>query len=400
MNWGQIGVELGKHHFYKAAEVAFLKSFPEAENLYNHANVLRRVQRYEEAEVYAKRALEMYPGGQDIQALLGLLRLDLNDAEGACEILAKTVHISGYYRFCYSLACLHAGRYAEGFKEYDGRLTAGDMPLPLWTGEPTEGKTIAIYSEQGFGDTIMYSRFLENLPFKHFVLVPNALQRLIPNAVNSNCSFQADYMLPLMSLPYRIGATGIPPWKPYISPPQRFTLPRAPDTKLTIGLVWRSKSGSVVRKPEEVHHGEMKSCPLEYLLPLAAIEGVKLYSLQVDEAQHDIARLGAQPLIENLAPRMMDFSDLAGFMCSDGGAGMGDGIDLIVSVDTAPAHLAGALGKPGIVLLSSTGSWQWQSSDRTPWYPTLDLIRQKAAGDWQSVADQLLEKVKALAASR
>ncbi len=395
-NMGQLGLHLANAGYYQSADVVLSMAAPEAQNLTNRANVLRRLCRYAEAETIVRRALELHPGAQDATALLGCLRLDQGDAEGACELLKATVHLSGYYRFCYSLALFHAGRFGEAFREYDGRLEANQMPLPMWNGESLEGKTLAITCEQGFGDSIMYARFLENLPFKHFLLAPPALVRLIPNAQNSNISFSADYTLPLMSLPARLGLTELPPWKPYLSAPVPFALPRAVDTKLTIGVVWSSKAGGALRKPEEIRHGQQKSIPLDLLLPLAAIPGVKLISLQVDEASNDIGRLGAGYLIENFAPRIMDFADLAGFMCSTAHGSGSSGIDLILTVDTAPAHLAGALGKPVIVMLNYAGSWQWQNGSVSPWYPYDDfqIVRQKSPGDWASVIPQVKELIE------
>jgi hypothetical protein len=273
------------------------------------------------------------------------------------------------------------------------------MPLPMWSGEDLTDKTLCINAEQGLGDTIMYSRFVRDLPFKHFFLVPNALQRLIPGGMSSNNEFSADYMVPLMSLPARLGIKTLPPWKPYIEPPVRFSLPRAADTKLAVGIVWRSKSGAVLRKLEEVRHGEQKSIPLEMLLPLATIPGVKLYSLQID-ANEEIGRLGAGPILDNLGHRMMDFSDLAGFMGASAGHGHGGGLDVIVTVDTAPAHLAGAMGLPVILMLNRAGSWQWGSGDVSPWYPYDDfrMVRQTRAGDWQPVIAQVRGMLEAMAA--
>ena len=395
-NWGHVGADLAKTGYYHAAEIAFRKALPEAENLYNLANVLRHLCKYEEAEVVAKRAQALHPGAQETIALLGLLRLDQGDAEAACELLAKTTHISGYYRFCYALALLHAGRYEDGFREYDGRLTANNMPLPMWTGETLHGRTLCIMAEQGFGDTIMYSRFLRLLPpdTKHFFLVPNALVRLIPNAQSSNISFQADFMVPLMSLPARLGVKELPPFEPYISPPVRYHVPKPVDVKLNVGVIWRSKAGGIMRKFDEVRHGEQKSVPLQALLTLMDLEGCKFYALQAGEDMSgDIARLGAGPLIENLGYRAMDFADLAGFMSE---------MDVIVTCDTGPAHLAGAMGKPTILMLNKAGSWQWGSGSRSPWYPSPDfkMVRQNDAGDWGPVVATVRELLQEMWAKK
>ncbi len=391
-NWGATAEYLARSGYYTAADVAYRKAQPEPENLLNHANVLRRLMRYAESEQFARRALELHPdhfGRWQVEALLGCLALDNNDAETAVRILDQHKHRDGFQMFCYALACLHAGRYAEGFAAYDGRLEKHTQPLPLWNGDTMgEHETVAITCEQGYGDTIMFYRFLEGLPFKHFLLAPNALHRLLPNAQSGNISFSATHMLPLMSLPRRLGATAIPPWKPYICPPMRFSLPRAPDTKLNVGLVWRSKSGATQRKYDEVRHGEQKTVPLDLLLPLAQIPNVKLYSLQ-HEGVDDIGKLGAGYLLDNLDNRIMDFADLAGFMHE---------MDVIVSCDSGPAHLAGAMGKKTLVLLNYAGTWQYQSGTRTPWYPNHEIFRQKTPGDWRLPITEAYQRIAEMAA--
>lgn len=392
-NWGATAEYLAREGFYTAAEIAYRRALPEPEHLINHANVLRRLCRYRESEAVARRSLQLHPdhfGQWQVEALLGCLALDNNDAETAVQILDRHKDKDGFQMFCYALACLHAGKYEEGFKAYDGRLEKHTQPLPLWNGEPLgEDATVAITCEQGYGDTIMFYRFLESLPFKHFLMVPNALQRLIPGAQSGNIAFSATHMLPLMSLPRRLGAKTIPPWKPYISPPMRFSLPRAPDTKLNVGIVWRSKSGATQRKYDEIRHGEQKTIPLDLLLPLAAIPNTKLYSLQ-HEGVDDIGKLGAGYLIENLDQRIMDFADLAGFI---------EQMDVIVSCDSGPAHLAGAMGKKTLVLLNYAGSWQYGSGTRSPWYPGHELFRQKTPGDWTPVTRQAYERIAELACS-
>lgn len=373
-NWAQEGALLCNEAYHRAGEIALKMARPEPEALYNLAVSLRRQGKYQEALETALRSsrIQAEPNWQTSH-LIGSLALDVGDVQMALRWLRSTAHMDGRKRFDHALALLAAGHFEDGFAAYEGRLEQRYQPLPMWHGGSNPGK-LAITCEQGLGDSIMFARFLEYVPGDWFVLAPLELQRIMPKAVNPNAGWSATHMVPLMSLPHKLGLKEIPPWKPYICPRERFRVERLPETRLNVGLVWRSKSGGLMRKPEEIEHGERKSVPLEELLPLALVPGVKLHSLQ-HEGTADIGRLGAGPLIENLGARCLDFQDLAAFIHE---------MDIVVSVDTGPAHLAGAMGKRTIVMHPYAMSWQHYQ----PWYPNHTHIRQTTPGDWGPVIEQ------------
>lgn len=380
--WGPEGEQLCKEGHYLAGELALSLGVPDPLNLYNRATALRRLQRYQEAWDVAKRA-EAVGNNDTIQNILGCLALDMMRPKEAIALLDPIKHKYHAWRFSYAIACLMAERWEEGFHHYEARLHQHSQPLPMWEGGDLQGQTLGVICEQGLGDSIMFSRFRELIPGKHVFMTPNLLTRILGGR-SGNCSFDAWKMIPLMSLPYRLGLKDLPPPKPYIRPLDRFELPRLCDTRLNIGLIWRSKSGGFLRKRDEIEHGATKSIPLAELLPLATLPGVKLYSLQHD-GDKDIGELGAGPLIQNLGPQIMDFADLAAFMQE---------MDVIVSADTGPAHLAGAMGKPGYVLCPYAGAWQWGEGNRSTWYPSLQILRQTKPNSWAEPVGNLLKELR------
>lgn len=390
---------IGLAHIWKlaASEVCFqraLQAHDRPDYRANYANCLRRMWRLDDAMREGMRALRDAPDNLEIQGTIGTFLMDKGNMKKAMEMLEKPKEKSGFFHFCYALALLHDGQWERGFKAYDARL---DKMAPVyriqpWQGEDLTGKVLAIHHEQGFGDTLMCSRFIDLLPegIDYLFGLPSHLVRLFRHkygerAVSAHSQLVADYAVPLMSLPARLGIK-TPEAQPYIKAPSRYVVPRPPMTRLAVGLIWQSKSGGRDLSPEEETHAGRKSIPLEMLLPLAGISGVSLFGLQTGEACKDIDKLVAGDVIQDIGWMSMDFADLAGFM---------DEMDLIVSIDSAPAHLAGAMGKPTIVLLNKNGSWQWQGGRHTAWYGKhVETIRQTTAFDWKPVAKRLYERVK------
>ncbi len=354
----------------------------------NLADNLRRNWQFDEAlvEIHAACRHGMFDKAQFI---LGCLYHDMGLPEKALKHFTARLCVTPYAQDCRGQSFLCAGQYAEGFAAREARLEMfkwGSPPLPMWMGEPLEGKTVLIHHEQGYGDSFAYARWLNQMPEGSYMLgMPGPMVDIMTDSFgcptfNTNAPLPAaDYYLPLMSLPHRLGITEISPLGPYICPLGRFDIPRAPDTRLKVGIVWRSKAGHDDANPSVSIHGQQKSIPLELLLPLGDIPGVTLYSLQTDSG--DIKKLGADYLIYDLGSKITTFHDLALFMKE---------MDVIVSVDTAPLHLAGAMGLETIGLLSCRGGWPYPGMDNaTPWYDTMTLIRQETPHDWKGVVDRL-----------
>jgi hypothetical protein len=188
----------------------------------------------------------------------------------------------------------------------------------------------------------------------------------------------ADLHVPLMSLPFIFGTTGdtVPAEVPYIRPDALRSsawAARIDGPGLKVGLVWAGR-------PEH-QNDRNRSCRLETFLPLARIPGVRLYSLQKGPAESQIGDSALRDAIVHLGPELHDFSDTAAALSR---------LDLLVSVDTSVAHLAGAMARQVWVLLPAIPDWRWMlDREDSPWYPTMRLFRRHASRDWNSVVDSI-----------
>lgn len=281
-------------------------------------------------------------------------------------------------RFARALALLAVGRYAEGFAEYEARwdLPAfqarnGSLRQPAWNGEPLDGKTLHVYPEQGFGDVIQCARFLPLLRDRGARVVLQVFPQLrklfefqrFADALTEDDTVVADYRVPVMSLPRLMAAEAeaIPGRAGYLRAPARADL----DVPyLTVGLVWHGSSGH----PDNAWRA-LSAPGLEALL---TVPGVLFVSLQLGEIRHELASIRGGDAVIDAAPFIRDFNDTATLIAS---------LDLVISIDTATAHLAGALGRPVWLLLSHMGEWRYTESG-SPWYDSMRVFRQARPGDW------------------
>jgi tetratricopeptide (TPR) repeat protein len=298
-------------------------------------------------------------------------------------------------------ALLALGDLKQGWADYEARapmLHGQPSSAPLWTGaEPLDGKTILVQAEQGFGDLFQFCRFLPELKRRGARVVlqerPQTfalLQSL--GAVDQFVSTKepappADYRIPTNSLMHALGVTleSIPADIPYLrAAPEcveawRQRLEAAgvsPAGRKRIGLCWSGTIGSPFQRSRNLDRAS-----LERLFSVDA----ELVSLQYDPTSEAIA-LMAQDKVRDFSADTRDFAELAALIAN---------LDLIISVDTNVAHLAGALGKPLFVLLPHTADWRWlMHREDTPWYPQARLFRQPRHGDWASVIDRVLASVQ------
>jgi tetratricopeptide (TPR) repeat protein len=333
--------------------------------LANRAVALRRLDRPQEAVISAKQALRSRPGFAQARFVEAVARLTLGD-------------------------------FGAGWRGYEARALVGDVArkdrgftAPLWLGEPSlEGKTILLHAEQGFGDTIQFVRYAPLIAARgaRIVLeVQHELTRLlsclpgIATVVARNAPLpRFDFHCPLLSLPLACATelATIPAAIPYIAPAdadiaswRARLLPRRP----CIGLAW---SGT------RSHDNDLsRSMRLETLAPILDLEHVTFVSLQHEVREDDAAFLESRAEVVRIAPEFSDFADTAAVIAS---------LDAVVSVDTAVAHLAGAMGKPLFLLLPFAADFRWLRERRdSPWYPSARLYRQPAFGDWASVVEAL-----------
>ena len=367
------------------------------ETLVNLASTLLDLARQDEAEPLFRAALRLKPDLVPAHYGLGRALFErgfLAEAETCCRAVLRLDpgHVWSHFNLAHLL--LLTGRFEEGWAHYDWRTqlpgaVRRDFAVPLWEGGPIEGKTLLVHTEQGFGDTLQFCRYLPLLARRARVVaeVPAPLFRLLASLPGLACLVvqgaplpDFDLQCPLLSLPRRLGTTleTIPATVPYLTADPRLSAAwrarLAPLPGLRVGLAWAG--GVRPDQPELAAVDARRSIALARLAPLAAIEGVSFVSLQ----KGDAAAQAAPPTslaLHDFTGELADFADTAALIAN---------LDLVISVDTSVAHLAGALGKPVWLLNRFDPCWRWLlGRDDSPWYPTLRQFRQPSSGDWDSV---------------
>ena len=380
------------------------------EGLNSLGNVCQYLHRPREAEAIYRRALALGPDNARTLNNLGALMQREGRAQDAEACYRHAIAADPEYpeaRWNLGFLLLARGRLDEGWPwmeaRYDARLARPiaarprfAFACPQWQGEPLAGRSIVVWPEQGFGDTIQFVRYLPLLRAAGAGSVTLVCQdALLPllGAVDGADRVlglgQAAQLPPhdcwvfLLSLPMHahISLATIPAALPYLAPdPERVAAWRArlaqAGAGLRVGLVWRGFGGHV--------NDANRSLPgLACLAPLLGLPGVKFFSLQRGMEADAGAGETLPPQLADLGPDIADFGDTAAIVA---------GLDLVICVDTAVAHVAGALGKPCWVLLPAVHpDWRWME-ERTdsPWYPgALRLYRQARPGDWDGVVGQL-----------
>lgn len=301
------------------------------------------------------------------------------------------------------IALLGAGKYIQGLIDNKIRwhvLVAHPMMragIPEWGGEPLDGKTIMVLHEQGMGDTFQFVRFVPLLKERGAYVVisaPDQLHTILRDSNLANevvgirdlpASGKADYVCPMLTVPayVNIRMDALPPC-PYLIAKTDKSPVIFDRRKFKVGLVWAGKPMYA--------QDRWRSMALENLLPLFAQDNVSFYSLQMDERKKDLWQTGAGAFVTDLSPHISDWADTASIISE---------LDLLVSVDTAPAHVAGAMGKPVALMIPQASCWRWHAhgTTRTAWYPSMHLFRQQRQGDWTPVVATIGDLIRARAAA-
>jgi hypothetical protein len=296
------------------------------------------------------------------------------------------------------------GDFRRGWPEYEWRLKTNSMAeppsgKPRWNGEPLKNKTILVEAEQGHGDTIQFVRYLPRVKALGATVILGCqptLRNLLTEAVGADRVLSQGDLAPpfdtettLLSLPgiFQTLPKTIPTEVPYLRVPQgsgaqaKTAIAQHAGT-FRVGLVWAG--GIYTKNPH-------RSVRMEQFSALFDIEGAKFFSLQKGKASAELKTF-PQVAIADLDRYLGDFSDTAAAIQE---------FDLVISVDTAVAHLAGALGKPVWTLLPFVPDWRWMlEREDSPWYPTMRLFRQPRPGDWASVIKRVSEELKALVGAK
>ena len=290
--------------------------------------------------------------------------------------------------FARGIELLLCGEYEQGWREYEWRwrVKAFSSPMralrePVWKGERMAGGTILLHAEQGFGDTVQLVRYAALVAERCKAVIVECqpqLKRLLaatPGVTSVHAPGEPlprfDAHVPMMSLPGVFGTTlQTVPWTgAYVRAPSNAASRLVSSHGPNIGLVWAGEP----RQGDD----RKRSLTLELLAPLTDIPGATFYSLQKGAGAAQAASPPPGMRFVDLAPRIHDFADTAGFIAQ---------LDLVITVDTSVANLAGAMAAPTWVLLSTVPDWRYQlEGDTTPWYPTMRLFRQEKDGDWAGV---------------
>ncbi|WP_448533230.1 tetratricopeptide repeat protein [Parathermosynechococcus lividus] len=342
---------------------------------------------------YYQRCLSLDPLNGTAHAGLATALLETGDPQAALKHFQQAVHLTPTVpevHLNYALVLLLLGHFKEGWQEYEWRWQQAEgglrqYPQPRWQGQSLQGKTLFVYSEQGMGDCIQFARFLPLLaPHAQRIIVaayPPLLRLFETIRGIEVISTEAppppfDYHTPLLSLPRFLGMSKerFPKFSPYFQLPTSPPQPIFSVAKPRFGLVWATHSNTRTTAK--------RSCPLAEWQPLLRGLDVQWYSLQKERSCEEAEALQQAGVID-CHPYMTDFLDTALLIQQ---------LDAVVTIDTAVAHLAAALGKPTWILLPFVADWRWfwQRSD-SPWYPSVRLIRQPQRNDWSGAIAQLYQ---------
>lgn len=374
--WQTLGLVASKRYHQAEAIAAFEKALAHRPDLilsHNYLGIaLNQLGRYDEAMRHYECTLKLQPGNP-------------------------------HAHFNRALGWLAQERFHDGWVDYEWRFRTGQtqrppIPRPQWDGSPLNGRGLLIHTEQGMGDVLQFIRLLPLIKQQGARIVfacQKPLQKLLSGCdaidewfpIDEPGQITFDLHIPLLSLPGLLGITAenCPKTVPYVVPdpervehwkPQLETL-----DGFKIGLGWQ---GSLTFRGDQ-----LRSIPLKYYQPLANAPNVKFVSLQKSDGLDQLAELQ-----DRFPVHTLEGLDAAGGAFMDTAAVM-QHLDLVITSDTALAHLAGALGRPVWLALSTASDWRWfRDRSDSPWYPTMRLFRQKKLGDWEGVFAEMAAELE------
>jgi tetratricopeptide (TPR) repeat protein len=371
----------------------------------NLGGILRGQQQIKEAIAEFQRAVVLAPDSSEVHHNLALALKDAGRFAEAIASCRQAITVSPEFAAAHvtlALLLLTSGELKEGWEEYEWRwkyadFRSRDFIQPRWDGRRFNGSALLLHSEQGFGDAIHFIRYLPLVAERGGKIIIECrpeLQRLFQGIAGESQVLLSDQPLPnfdlqcpLMDLLLVFGTTlsNLPNQVPYLKPTAEDVVSWR--SRLTphgtckkVGLVW---AGSSTNKND--HN---RSVSLMRFAPLTKARGMRFFSLQKGDAAVQARNPPAGMELVDWTGDLKDFADTAALI---------DNLDLVITVDTSVAHLAGALGKPVWVLLPYIPDWRWMLDRQdSPWYPTMRLFRQRRFGDWAEVIERVAEALDTL----
>lgn len=396
-------------HFKKAMELA--PDFAEA--CYNLGFLLQTTNAPQAAVPYYDKALGLKPDFFDAHNNLAVTLHQLGDFPRARAHYDRAVAMqpaNDDARWNRSMLLLLNGEFKEGWREFEYRLTqagwATNYPFthskPRWDGTPLKGKRLLVHDEQGYGDTLQFIRYLPlakrlvgrllfetRRPLASLLRELPGIDEIVVRTSTQRPDVDYDLYIPLLSLPklFGTGLQNVPFPEGYLQAhPEKAEYWRSKLDKggFKVGIVWAGN-------PE--HKNDLnRSCDPEHFKALMDLEGVRFFSLQKDVSPTDWKHFVHPYGLQDCGKVLNDFSDTAAIVHH---------LDLIISVDTAVVHLAGAMGKPAWVVLPFVPDWRWlQGRSESPWYRSLRLFRQRSRGDWKTVFQNIKEELRRITCQR
>lgn len=365
---------------------------------FNRGKALFELGRPAEAVDAFQRALSANPKNEMAWNARGVAMQELREHAEAIKSFGQALALNGKNadaHFNLALSLLSLGDYPRGFAAYESRWTRTGMPVPrkfrapLWTGaQPLAGKSILLHAEQGLGDTIQFARYVPKLAEQGADVLLEVQPELVPLMASLSGAAQvtarggnepkSDFHAPLGSLPlaFKTEIASVPAPIPYLGAPAdrcdkwRGQLGAAAGPR--IALAWAGNSKHV--------NDRNRSIALSALVPLLDAPA-QFISVQHDPRPTDAAILASEQRLLHLGGEIKDLADTAAILSL---------CDLVISVDTSVAHLAGAMGRPLFALIPFAPDWRWTLDGTSPWYPSARLFRQQRTGDWNGVVAQVM----------
>lgn len=361
-------------------------------SLYNNCQFDESHAAYTKAKQIDSKDPNIYNG-------LALVNQGMGNYESARKLFQKAIKISpshAHAKFNFGLWHLLHGHYKVGFELYENRFKSKKYALEdehfikyLWRGESLQGKSIMMVSEQGFGDSMLFFRFAAQIRAQAdtlYICCRKTLQSLYKTNIKADKFYAPDepfpdydYHIPFMSLGHTLELkTDTIPSESYITADitkitkWREKMPQ--NDKKKIGIVWGGGT--------EFDKSKIRNCPIELIEKLVERTRCDFFSLQVDSKD---PQLNHHEHFHDYTSELSDFSETAGLI---------ENLDLVITVDTAVAHLAGAMGKPVWILLYIPPAWQWGiEGENSIWYPSAKLFRQKRRGEWSGVIESVISEL-------